>query len=113
MSDDRLCQAAYVEGMNRNDIIARLKSVEPAIRALGVAALYLYGSQARNTARADSDIDLLADFAAGQEPDFTRFMEAYHTLEDTFPGVEIGFSTRDGLVPLYRPHIENSAIRVF
>lgn len=99
--------------MNRADILTRLKSLEPDLRACGVASLYLYGSYARDEADPDSDIDVLADFAAGQEPDLSRFMGAYRELENAFPGTEIGFSTRDGLVPIYRPSIEISAVRVF
>lgn len=98
-------------GMNRIDVVARLKSLEPRLRARGVAALYLYGSYARDEARLDSDIDILADFAQG--PDLSRFMDTYHELEEAFPGTEIGFSTRDSLVPVYRPSIENSTVRVF
>lgn len=33
----------------------------PAIRAAGVTALYLFGSNVRGTVRPDSDIDLLFD----------------------------------------------------
>lgn len=99
--------------MNRTDVVTRLKSLEPRLRARGVASLYLYGSYARDEAGPDSDIDVLADFAPGQEPDFLGFMGTYNELEDAFPGTEIGFSTRDQLVPVYRPYIESSAVRVF
>lgn len=99
--------------MNLAEVVTRLKSLEPGLRAQGVASLYLYGSYARDEARSDSDIDILADFAAGQEPNFTRFMSAYHQLEDAFPGREIGFSTRESLVPVFRPSIEDTAVRVF
>lgn len=99
--------------MNRVDVVTRLKSLEPRLRARGVDALYLYGSYARDEAGPDSDIDILADFAQGQEPNFSSFMGTYHELEDAFPGTEIGFSTRDQLVPIYRPYIEHSAVRVF
>ncbi len=99
--------------MNRAEVIHRLKAAEPVLRGRGVAALYLYGSHARDEARPDSDIDLLADYEPGQEPDLMELMDAYADLESVFPGTEIGYSTRDGLVPLYRPYIEKSALRVF
>ena len=99
--------------MNRSVVIDRLKVLEPRLRAHGVASLSLYGSYARDEAGPASDIDVLADFAPGQEPDLVRYMGAYHALEDAFPGIRIGFSSRDGLVPIYRPHIERSAVRVF
>jgi predicted nucleotidyltransferase len=99
--------------MDRADVIARLKAVEPALRARGVAALYLYGSHARDEARPDSDIDVLVEFTPGQEADLTSYLAPYHLLEEQFPGTAIGYGTRDNLVPVYRPHIERNAIRVF
>jgi hypothetical protein len=44
---------------------------------------------------------------------FTHYMDAYETLQKAFPGTEVGYSTRDGLVRFYRSEIENEAIRVF
>lgn len=99
--------------MNRDDVIARLRGLESALRARGVAALYLYGSYARDEAGSDSDIDLLADFAEGRDADFLDFLAPYEDLERAFPDIPIGFSTRDRLVPLYKPSIEASAVRVF
>lgn len=97
--------------MNRADVIARLRELEPKLRAHGVQSLYLFGSYARDEARSDSDIDILADF--DRPPTFSGFMDTYLELEDAFPGIEIGFSTRDGLKPAFRPSIEGSAVRVF
>lgn len=99
--------------MNRADVLSRLKALEPKLRARGVASLYIYGSYARDDARPNSDIDILADFDSDQTPDFFHFMDAYRELETAFAGTEVGFSTRDRLVPVYRPFIEASAIRVF
>jgi hypothetical protein len=39
--------------MRRDDVIARLKKTEPALRAFGVNALYLFGSHARDEAGPD------------------------------------------------------------
>jgi predicted nucleotidyltransferase len=78
-----------------------------------VAALYLYGSYARDEARPDSDLDVLIDLEPGPPRGLREFMAPQLTLEAAFPGVEIGCSTRDGLHPLYRPHIEPTLVRVF
>jgi len=99
--------------MKRREVIELLKSVEPALREQGVAALYLYGSYARDEATPDSDIDVLVDFHAERGVGLTEYMAPYHLLERTFPGAEIGYGTRDNLVSHYRPHIEASAMRVF
>ena len=44
--------------MTRAEVVAKLKAVEPALRAHGVAALYLFGSYARDEAGPDSDLDV-------------------------------------------------------
>lgn len=44
--------------MTRAEVIARLKTFEPALCQRGVAALYLFGSHARNEAPADSNVDI-------------------------------------------------------
>ncbi|AMJ63809.1 DNA polymerase III subunit beta [Bosea sp. PAMC 26642] len=99
--------------MTRDEIMTQLRSVEPALRAQGVAALYLFGSYARDEARSDSDIDILVDFQAERGVGLTEYMAPYHVLERTFPGIEIGYGTRDNLVSHYKPYIEASALRVF
>ena len=45
------------------DVMARLRAHAPTLRQRGVAALWVFGSVARGNARADSDIDLIAEFA--------------------------------------------------
>jgi predicted nucleotidyltransferase len=98
--------------MRRDEVIARLKASEPAIRALGAAALYLYGSHARDAASAGSDVDLFIDREPGRKLGFDEFMDIYLNLRNAL-GVEIDYSTREGLVEFYRPEIEREAIRVF
>lgn len=99
--------------MTRDDVLTLLKSVEPALRAQGVAALYLFGSYARDEARPDSDIDVLVDFQPQHGLRLQDYMAPYHVLERTFPGIEIGYGTRDNIVPRYKQSIEASAVRVF
>jgi predicted nucleotidyltransferase len=98
--------------MRRNDVLATLKQAEPALRARGVAALYIFGSHARDEARADSDVDVFIDKDASCKFGFDEFMEVYFLLQERLDaGVDYG--TREGLHPVLRPAIEREAIRVF
>lgn len=100
--------------MRRDDVIARLKQVEPALRAVGVGALYLFGSHARDEASAASDVDVFVDPAPNKDLGFLPFMEAYETLQDAFEHrVELGYSTRAGLSPHVRLEVEREALRIF
>jgi predicted nucleotidyltransferase len=106
-------EVRYIGIMKRDEVLALLKSVEPALRAQGVEALYLFGSHARDEARPESDIDVLVDFQSERGVGLSEYMAPYHVLERAFPGVDIGYGTRDGIVAHYKPHIETSALRVF
>jgi predicted nucleotidyltransferase len=100
--------------MRRNDVIARLKQAEPALRAVGVGALYLFGSHARDEASAASDVDIFIDPAPDKNLGLLPFMEAYETLQDAFDHrVEIGYSTRAGLSPHIRSDVEREALQIF
>jgi uncharacterized protein len=66
--------------MHTAKIISRLKSIEPQLRAIGVASLYLFGSYVRNEAGPDSAVDGFIDRAPGTELDLDAFMGAYDVL---------------------------------
>jgi predicted nucleotidyltransferase len=93
--------------MRRDDIIARLKQTEPTLRGFGIAALYLFGSHARDEAQPDSDVDVFVDPAADEGFGFVPFMDAYAALRKAFGDeVEIGYSTRTGLSRCIRDDVE-------
>jgi predicted nucleotidyltransferase len=48
--------------MSRAELLARLAVLRPWLAAQGVTRLRVFGSHARDEARGDSDIDLIADF---------------------------------------------------
>ena len=101
-------QTDYIKGMasgplTRDIVIARLTRAEPDIRALGVARLSLFGSVARNEARADSDVDLLVQFAPGQKS-FNRFMALSDLLESLLER-KVELVTTEALSPFIGPRI--------
>jgi uncharacterized protein len=104
----------YIGSMHRDEVIACLKEVEPALRGFGVGALYLFGSHARDEAQAASDIDVFVDPAPGESFGFLPYMDAYQAIQDAIGrDAEIGYSTREGLSPYIRTDIEREAVRIF
>lgn len=99
--------------MERTEVILRLKSAEPALRSSGVAALFLFGSHARNAARPDSDIDIFVDPDRSKIFGFDDFMDSYEAVKAALSGHEVGFSTREGIGKYVRPHVESEALQVF
>jgi predicted nucleotidyltransferase len=109
---EKIASRVYIEDMRRDEVIARLKKTEPALKASGVAALYLFGSHARDEAGPDSDVDVFVDPAAEEKFGFLPFMDAYQTIKGVV-GEKLDYGTRKGLHPLLRADIENEAIRIF
>jgi predicted nucleotidyltransferase len=99
--------------MDRDEIIAKLKAVEPQLRAHGVAALYLFGSYARDEARRDSDVDVFVDPGTQDFYRLNHFVGAYDVIRHAVPGRDIGYGTRNGLSKYIRPAVEREAIRIF
>jgi hypothetical protein len=98
--------------MRRDEVIARLREVEPAIRARGAQALYLFGSHARDEAGTESDVDVFIDKDRSRPFGFDEFMDIYFLLRERL-GDKLDYGTREGLSPALRVEIEREAIRVF
>lgn len=98
--------------MRRDQVIAELKRAEPVLRARGAAALYLFGSHARDEARPDSDVDVFIDKDPARKFGFDEFMDIYLLLQERLGG-GVDYGTREGLHPLLRRDIEREAIKVF
>ncbi len=97
--------------MSRDDVIRRLRQHQTEIRRLGVRALYLFGSTARDDARAGSDVDLYFDY---DDPKFSLIELAglQNRLAELL-GAPIDVMTRGSLHPRLRSRIEQSALQVF
>ena len=97
--------------MNRNEAINVLQSYADAIKARGATSLYLFGSSARDSAGADSDLDLFVEYDA-RKFSLVDLVDIKLYLEDRL-GIAVDVTTRDSLHPMLRSGIETSAIRVF
>jgi uncharacterized protein len=53
----------YSRAMSRDEILARLREFEPALRERGIAHAALFGSAARGDNGPESDIDIMVEFA--------------------------------------------------
>src|SRR5690606_26920444 len=88
-------------------LLAQSKSVLAA--RFGVRELALFGSTARDSARKDSDVDVLVSFDGPATSD--RYFGVQFYLEDLL-GRPVDLVTEKALRPELRPFIEREAVRV-
>jgi uncharacterized protein len=112
--DDLECAAriCYAVLMRRDDIIARLKDAEPALRARGIRRAAVFGSVARGEDRPDSDIDIMIEV----DPEAHLTVFEYVGLKEYVAGLfdgPVDVVSRDGLKPYVRPAATADAIYAF
>jgi predicted nucleotidyltransferase len=98
--------------MNRHEAIDKLQRQAQAIKAVGATSLYLFGSVAYDESVRNSDIDLFIDYDPNGRFNAFDLVGIKQLLESEL-GVDVDITTRDGLHPMLRSDIEQSAIRVF
>lgn len=98
--------------MNTADTLRTLRESAPAVRAMGVASLYLFGSAARDESRPDSDVDVFVDIEPGRTFSLLDLVGLKQLLEERLR-TEVDVTTRASLNPHLRSDIESSAVRVF
>lgn len=97
--------------MNRDAALSALRQHQAEFHDLGVKALYLFGSTAHETARADSDVDLFFDHERGALSLFD-VMDIAETAS-TILGRKADVMTRGSIDRYIRDRVEADAIRVF
>lgn len=79
-----------------------------------MAALYLFGSHARDEAGPDSDVDVFIDVQPSAAFGLRPYVGVFRVLEGAFDHkAEIGYTTRDALSPYIRADVERDALRIF
>ena len=98
--------------MGRIEAIAQLKHHAQAIRAMGATSLYVFGSTVRDDAKGTSDLDLFIDYDPNSKFNAFDLVGIKQYLEDQLQ-MPVDLTTRDGLHPMLRSEIEQTAMRVF
>lgn len=89
--------------LNREQAADRLAACEPEVRALGVARLAMFGSVLRGQPHAQSDVDVLVQFAPGAKS-YDRFLALSELLEARL-GRPVDLVTTESLSPFIGPRI--------
>jgi hypothetical protein len=98
--------------MNREEIIARLRENEAALRQRGVAHAALFGSRARGDQGPESDTDIMIEF----DPTARITVFDYAGLKDYIAALfdgRVDVVNRDGLKPYVKPAATTDAIYAF
>ena len=98
--------------MNSQEIIAKLRENETALRARGVSHAAVFGSRARGDNRPDSDIDIMVEF----DPEAHVTVFNYAGLKEYIAGLfdgPVDVVSREGLKPYVRPAATTDVIYAF
>ena len=96
--------------MDRQTALDLLAAHRPVLaERFGVRRLALFGSFARDTAREDSDVDILVGF--DQPPTPSAFFGVQFYIEDLL-GRPVDLVTETALRPQLRPYVERDAIAI-
>ena len=96
--------------MNRDDMVTVLRQHRADLhQRFGVQHLALFGSVSRNEATAESDVDVLVEFASPAT--FNRFMDLKFFLEELLHR-RVDLVTEGALRPRLKAAIEKELIRV-
>jgi predicted nucleotidyltransferase len=98
--------------MKREDVIATLRAHEMELKAAGIVRLSLFGSTARNEARADSDIDLLAAFDAARALSLLDMIGIENRLADLL-GQPVDLIEEGTLRPRAAQNVSGEVVRAF
>lgn len=95
--------------MRRDEALAKLREAKPLWEKIGVSRLSIFGSVARDEARAGSDVDLLVEFSG--DAGLFELFRLRNQLEAVL-GTRVDLGTRDSLRPELRSVVLSEAVDV-
>ncbi|HEY1219275.1 MAG TPA: nucleotidyltransferase family protein [Bryobacteraceae bacterium] len=98
--------------MNREEIIARLREHEAALRTRGVAHAALFGSRARGDHRPESDTDIMIEFDPEARITVFDYAGLKSYIAALFDG-PVDVVNRNGLKPYIKPAATGDTIYAF
>lgn len=98
--------------MTRDAVITALRAHEAELRAAGVVRLSLFGSTARDEARPDSDIDVLAAFDETRPLSLLDVIRIENQIADLL-GQAVDLIEEGALKPHARRGVDREAVRAF
>ncbi len=98
--------------MDRQEILAKLRENETALRARGVSHAALFGSHARGDNRPDSDIDIMVEFDPAARVTVFNYAGLKEYIAALFDS-PVDVVSREGLKPYVRPGATTDAIYAF
>ena len=98
-----------MHGMKKIEAVSKLKDHAEAIKAMGATALYL---SVRDETKESSDLDLFIDYDPNSKFNALDLVGIKQFLEEELE-LPVDVTTRDGLHPMLRCDIEQTAVRVF
>jgi len=103
-----VCAEAYNPGVRCAEAIEFFASHRDDLRRLGISSLLVFGSVARDQARPNSDLDLIAEF--DRPVGYLGFARVQHELERLL-GCSIDLATPGMIRPEFRDRIYGEAVR--
>jgi uncharacterized protein len=108
--DSRQAKRTSEATMIRTQVLQQLAAIKPELASrFGVTGLALFGSVVRNTARSDSDVDILVSFDGPATS--SRYFGVQFLLEDLL-GRRVDLVTDKALRAELRPSVEREAVHV-